>query len=65
MPNIRPISDLRNYTDVLRDVSEGAPVRCRAFRWLPLMDAPYFAVMPAPLAPKCDSICRSRSVCCD
>ena len=26
MPNIRPISDLRNYTDVLRDVSEGAPV---------------------------------------
>lgn len=26
MPNIRPISDLRNYTDVLRDVSEGTPV---------------------------------------
>lgn len=26
MPNIRPISDLRNYTDVLRDISEGAPV---------------------------------------
>ena len=26
MPNIRPISDLRNYTDALRDVSEGAPV---------------------------------------
>lgn len=26
MPNIRPISDLRNYTDVLHDVSEGAPV---------------------------------------
>ena len=26
MPNIKPISDLRNYTDVLRDVSEGAPV---------------------------------------
>ena len=26
MPNIRPISDLRNYTDVLRDVSEGVPV---------------------------------------
>ena len=26
MPNIKPISDLRNYTEVLRDVSEGAPV---------------------------------------
>ena len=26
MPNIRPISDLRNYTDVLPDVSEGGPV---------------------------------------
>ena len=26
MPNIKPISDLRNYSDVLRDVSRGAPV---------------------------------------
>lgn len=26
MPNIKPISDLRNYTDVLRDVAVGAPV---------------------------------------
>lgn len=26
MPNIKPISDLRNYNDVLRDVSVGAPV---------------------------------------
>lgn len=26
MPNIKPVSDLRNYTDVLRDVEEGAPV---------------------------------------
>ena len=26
MPNIKPISDLRNYTEVLRDVTEGAPV---------------------------------------
>lgn len=26
MPNIKPISDLRNYSEVLRDVSEGAPV---------------------------------------
>lgn len=26
MPNIKPISDLRNYTEVLHDVSEGAPV---------------------------------------
>lgn len=26
MPNIRPISDLRNYTEVLREVTEDAPV---------------------------------------
>ena len=26
MPNIKPISDLRNYTEVLHDVSIGAPV---------------------------------------
>lgn len=26
MPNIKPISDLRNYSDVLHDVSAGAPV---------------------------------------
>ena len=26
MPNIKPISDLRNYTEVLHDVTVGAPV---------------------------------------
>lgn len=26
MPNIKPISDLRNYTEVLRDVAIGEPV---------------------------------------
>lgn len=26
MPNIKPISDLRNYSDVLRDVTIGKPV---------------------------------------
>ena len=26
MPKIKPISDLRNYSEVLRDVSVGAPV---------------------------------------
>ena len=26
MPNIKPISALRNYTDVLKDISAGAPV---------------------------------------
>lgn len=26
MPNIKPISDLRNYSDVLRDVDVGSPV---------------------------------------
>ena len=26
MPNIKPISDLRNYTEVLKETREGAPV---------------------------------------
>jgi len=26
MPNIKPVSDLRNYVEVLRDVSVGQPV---------------------------------------
>ena len=26
MPSIKPVSDLRNYTDVLRDVDNGEPV---------------------------------------
>lgn len=26
MPNIKPISDLRNYSEVLHDVAEGTPV---------------------------------------
>lgn len=26
MPNIKPISDLKNYSEVLRDVSVGVPV---------------------------------------
>lgn len=26
MPNIKPISDLRNYNEVLKDVAAGAPV---------------------------------------
>ncbi|MCD8211488.1 MAG: type II toxin-antitoxin system prevent-host-death family antitoxin [Oscillospiraceae bacterium] len=26
MPNIKPVSDLRNYSDVLRDVAVGSPV---------------------------------------
>ena len=26
MPNIKPVSDLRNYNEVLRDVSVGRPV---------------------------------------
>lgn len=26
MPNIKPISDLRNYSEVLHDVAAGAPV---------------------------------------
>ncbi len=26
MPNIKPVSDLRNYNDVLKDISIGEPV---------------------------------------
>lgn len=26
MPNIKPISDLRNYTEVLKEVDSGSPV---------------------------------------
>lgn len=26
MPNIKPVSDLRNYNEVLRDISVGEPV---------------------------------------
>jgi len=26
MPNIKPVSDLRNYAEVLRDIGSGAPV---------------------------------------
>ena len=26
MPTIKPISDLKNYTDVLKDISSGSPV---------------------------------------
>ena len=26
MPNIKPVSDLRNYNEVLRDISAGEPV---------------------------------------
>ncbi len=38
------------------DLALGDPVRCRAFRWFPLMDDPYFAVLPESLAPEGDSI---------
>jgi prevent-host-death family protein len=26
MPNIKPVSDLRNYTEVLKDIRSGSPV---------------------------------------
>ena len=26
MPNIKPVSDLRNYTEVLKEITAGAPV---------------------------------------
>ena len=38
------------------DLALGDSVRCRAFRWSPLMDDPYFAVFPESLAPECDCL---------
>jgi len=26
MPNIKPVSDLRNYNEILKDIGEGSPV---------------------------------------
>ena len=38
------------------DLALGDAARCRAFRWLPLMDDPYYAVLPRELAPEADRI---------
>lgn len=38
------------------DLALGDSARCRAFRWHPLMDDPYFAVLPRDMAPEGDSI---------
>ena len=38
------------------DLALGDAARCRAFRWMPLMDDPYFAVLPESLAPEGDRI---------
>ena len=51
--------DLRVGTDTLADwllygktdIALGDAERCRAFRWYPLLDDPYYAVLPAKLAP--------------
>ena len=42
------------------DLALGDPVRCRAFRWSPLMDDPYFAVLPESLAAERDSISQEE-----
>ena len=42
------------------DLALGDPVRCRAFRWFPLMDDPYFAVLPESLVPEGDSISQDE-----
>ena len=33
MPNIKPISDLRNYSEVLRDVTIDSPVFLTKVNW--------------------------------
>ena len=60
--------DLRVGTDILSewlrsgtvDLVLGDSVRCQGFRWLPLMDDPYFAVLPKSLAPNRDSISQNE-----
>ncbi len=60
--------DIRVGTDTLADwllhgtidLALGDPVRCRAFRWFPLMDDPYAAVFPASLAPACETISQEE-----
>lgn len=42
------------------DLALGDTARCRAFRWFPLMDDPYFAVLPEALTPECDSISQQE-----
>lgn len=42
------------------DLALGDPVRCRVFRWFPLMDDPYFAVLPESLAPEGNSISQEE-----
>lgn len=52
--------DIRIGTDTLPqwlqedqiDLALGDALRCRAFQWFPLMDDPYYAVMPADLLPE-------------
>lgn len=59
--------DLRVGTDILSDwlnkgtidLALGDSVRCQGFRWFPLMDDPYFAVLPKSLAPECSSITQN------
>ena len=42
------------------DLVLGDSVRCRGFRWTPLMDDPYLAVIPESMAPECDSISQEE-----
>ena len=42
------------------DLALGDSARCRAFRWYPLMDDPYCAVLPKELAPEGDSISQEE-----
>ena len=46
------------------DLALGDPVRCRSFRWFPLMDDPYFAVLSESLAPQGDSISQEELAAC-
>lgn len=60
--------DIRVGTDALAgwllsgavDLALGDPARCRAFRWLPLMDDPYFAVLPEALTPEAEQITQEE-----
>ena len=56
MPNIKPISDLRNYSDVLRDVAVGAPVFLtkNGYGSMVVMSLEQYAALTDPIEQKLD-----------
>ena len=56
MPNIKPISDLRNYNEVLRDVEAGSPVFLtkNGYGSMVVMSLEHYAALTDPIEQKLD-----------